>query len=148
MHTWGKSRRLAATGLAAGAVLFSSVGCTNWVAKGLNPNQWSAGQTRNSVVALGDQFDIRPFTYVGHDPCSYKAADFMLPGGGHNAYWVQRGWQLAHYAWANRTKLGVHYIVYRQSIINVDRAAEGWRLMANRGSWTANHMDHVHVSFR
>lgn len=133
---------VAVAAAAAGVVATSS--CTFW---NVNYNQWSAGKARSSVVLLGDQFDIKPMTYPGHDPSSYKAADFMLPGGGHTAYGVNRGYQLANYAWANHTRLGVHYIVYRQHIINIDRAAEGWRLMANRGSWTANHMDHVHISF-
>jgi hypothetical protein len=28
----------------------------------------------------------------------------------------------------------------------VERSSEGWRYMSDRGSTTANHYDHVHVS--
>lgn len=136
--------RLVALPVAGAALIASLASCTYWK---VNFNQWQAGQTRNSVVVLGNAFDIKPFTYPGHDPASYKAADFMLPDGGHSAYWVNKGWALANHARANAGKLHVHYIVYRQKIWNVQRAGEGWRPMANRGGWTANHYDHVHISF-
>lgn len=58
------------------------------------------------------------------------------------------GSQLAGYVKTNARRLGVQYIIYRQRIWNVDRASEGWRAMEDRGSATANHMDHVHVSFK
>lgn len=136
--------KLLAASVATAGIVASTSACTAW---NVNWNQWSQ-PPRSSVQTLGDGFDLRPITYGGHDPVSYKAADFMLPDGGHSAYWVNKGYQLANFAWANRAKLGVHYIVYRQHIINTDRASEGWRLMANRGNWTQNHMDHVHISFR
>jgi hypothetical protein len=47
----------------------------------------------------------------------------------------------AHYA-----ELGVSYVIYPQQIWSVERSGEGWRPMASRGSITANHYDHVHVS--
>jgi hypothetical protein len=37
-------------------------------------------------------------------------------------------------------------VIYRQHIWTVQRSSEGWRPMSDRGSPTANHMDHVHVS--
>jgi hypothetical protein len=90
-----------------------------------------------------------PTTYPGHDPSEWAAVDYMLPHGGHTAADVTAGWRLAHYAQALAIQGGrnIHYIVYRQHIWNIQRAAEGWRPMADRGSWTQNHMDHVHVSF-
>ena len=42
----------------------------------------------------------------------------------------------------------VKYVIWNQCIWNVSRAKEGWRSMASRGSTTANHKDHVHVSFK
>lgn len=134
--------RIALVALAAAAVTGLS-GCTYF---GTNWHQW-APEARGSVQALSDTFDIPAFTYVGHDPDSTHASDFMLPGGGHNAYWVNRGWELAHFAQTFHTKLKVHYIVFRQTIWNTERASEGWRPMANRGNWTQNHMDHVHISY-
>jgi hypothetical protein len=41
---------------------------------------------------------------------------------------------------------GVSYVIYSQRIWSVDRAGEGWRYMSDRGSSTANHYDHVHVT--
>ncbi len=38
------------------------------------------------------------------------------------------------------------YVIWKQRIISADRLSEGWRTMEDRGSPTANHMDHVHVS--
>lgn len=57
------------------------------------------------------------------------------------------GHNIAAWAEANAKKIGLSYEIYEQQIWNVARAAEGWRRMENRGSETANHQDHVHLSF-
>ncbi|NUP79751.1 MAG: hypothetical protein HOV96_19620 [Nonomuraea sp.] len=62
-------------------------------------------------------------------------------------FMTRTGQPLADYARSNAARLGVHYVIWNQQIWNIDRDAEGWRPMANRGSPTANHQDHVHVSF-
>ena len=59
----------------------------------------------------------------------------------------ERGTRLAEYARANARRLGVEYVIWRQRIWSVGRNGEGWRPMEDRGSATANHMDHVHVNF-
>jgi uncharacterized protein YraI len=56
------------------------------------------------------------------------------------------GWDLAKWVRANASRLGVMEVIYRQQIWTVQRSSEGWRSMEDRGSPTANHMDHVHVS--
>ena len=56
------------------------------------------------------------------------------------------GRALARFVQAHASELGVRYVIWQQHIWNVDRPAEGWRLMEDRGSPTQNHMDHVHVS--
>jgi len=56
------------------------------------------------------------------------------------------GWAAAKWLRANAKSLGVMEIIYRQQIWTVQRSSEGWRSMTDRGSPTANHMDHVHVS--
>jgi uncharacterized protein YgiM (DUF1202 family) len=56
------------------------------------------------------------------------------------------GWAAAKWLRANAKSLGVMEIIYRQQIWTVQRSSEGWRSMSDRGSPTANHMDHVHVS--
>lgn len=65
------------------------------------------------------------------------ALDFMVSDA--------RGTALANYVLANRRRLAVTYVIWRQRINSGD--GRGWRPMENRGSATANHMDHVHVSF-
>lgn len=66
------------------------------------------------------------------------AIDIMVSG--------DRGWQVAEFIRANYGALGVSYVIYSQRIWSVDRAGEGWRGMEDRGSITANHYDHVHVT--
>ena len=66
------------------------------------------------------------------------AIDIMVSG--------ERGWEVAEFVRAHYAELGVNYIIYSQRIWSVDRAGEGWRYMSDRGSTTANHYDHVHVT--
>jgi hypothetical protein len=66
------------------------------------------------------------------------AIDIMVSGS--------RGWEVAEFVRANYQELGVSYVIYSQKIWSVDRASEGWRYMEDRGSTTANHYDHVHVT--
>ncbi|WP_157550924.1 SH3 domain-containing protein [Nocardioides jensenii] len=66
------------------------------------------------------------------------AVDIMVSG--------DRGWEVAEFVRANFSDLGVNYIIYSQQIWSVDRSGEGWRGMEDRGSTTANHYDHVHVT--
>ncbi len=66
------------------------------------------------------------------------AVDIMTSGA--------RGWEIAEFVRANYAALGVSYLIYSQKIWSVERAGEGWRGMSDRGSATANHYDHVHVT--
>jgi hypothetical protein len=43
------------------------------------------------------------------------------------------------------SELGVDYVIYQQRILTSPNGA--WKQMENRGSPTANHMDHVHVNY-
>ncbi len=74
----------------------------------------------------------------GGDHGAGRALDVMVSG--------QRGWEIAEHLRSNSSQLGISYIIYSQKIWSVDRAGEGWRSMSDRGSTTANHYDHVHVS--
>jgi len=58
----------------------------------------------------------------------------------------QLGWEIAEFLQANRTQLGVDYLIFEQRIWTVQRGGEGWRGMSDRGGDTANHYDHVHVT--
>ncbi|GAA4801805.1 mucin-2 protein [Nocardioides caeni] len=66
------------------------------------------------------------------------AVDIMVSG--------DRGWEIAEFIRANYQALGVSYLIYSQQIWSVERSGEGWRGMSDRGSATANHYDHVHVT--
>jgi len=67
-----------------------------------------------------------------------RAIDIMVSG--------ETGWAIANFLRANYAALGIEYIIYAQQIWSVERAGEGWRGMSDRGSVTANHYDHVHVT--
>ncbi|HZA72622.1 MAG TPA: SH3 domain-containing protein [Propionibacteriaceae bacterium] len=56
------------------------------------------------------------------------------------------GWDIANWTRANASELGVSEVIYYQKIWTVQRSSDGWRPMADRGSASANHYDHVHVS--
>jgi hypothetical protein len=43
-------------------------------------------------------------------------------------------------------ELGVSEVIWSRQIWTVQRADDGWRWMEDRGSATANHYDHVHVT--
>ncbi len=67
-----------------------------------------------------------------------RAMDIMVSGA--------TGWEVANFIRENYASLGVEYVIHARNIWSVDRAGEGWRGMADRGSITANHLDHVHVT--
>lgn len=53
---------------------------------------------------------------------------------------------VANFYVANRDQLGVKYVIFNQAIASANTGWR-WRRMADRGSPTANHVDHPHVSF-
>jgi uncharacterized protein YraI len=67
-----------------------------------------------------------------------RAIDIMVTG--------ETGWAVADLLRANYASLGIEYIIFSQKIWSVERSGEGWRGMSDRGSVTANHYDHVHVT--
>lgn len=54
-----------------------------------------------------------------------------------------KGDEIAAYALANIDELSVKYVIWQQRI----NYGSGWESMEDRGGVTANHRDHVHVSF-
>ncbi len=72
------------------------------------------------------------------DHGSGRAVDVMVSGS--------TAWDIAEFLRANYSRFGISYVIHAQKIWSVDRAGEGWRPMEDRGSATANHYDHVHVS--
>jgi hypothetical protein len=68
-----------------------------------------------------------------------RALDIMVSSsslGDAIAAWVRE-----HY-----DELGVSEVIWSQRIWTVERSGDGWRWMEDRGSATANHYDHVHVT--
>jgi hypothetical protein len=70
---------------------------------------------------------------------SGKALDIMTSD-------VELGYTIAEFLQEHASELHLYDIIWRQHIWTPVRASEGWRMMPNRGSATANHYDHVHVS--
>ena len=73
----------------------------------------------------------------GSDHNSGNAVDIMITGA--------TGDRITEYLIANRDRLNVKYVIFEQKIY---ASYTGWsgRAMEDRGSVTANHYDHVHVS--
>lgn len=69
------------------------------------------------------------------DHPSGLAIDFMVD--------PETGDALADYVLQNQSDFGVTYVIWQQQYND----GSGWSPMEDRGSPTANHMDHVHVSF-
>jgi len=67
-----------------------------------------------------------------------RALDIMCSGS--------LGDSIANYVRSHASELGVSEVIWAQRIWTVQRSSEGWRPMEDRGSSTANHYDHVHVS--
>ena len=74
-----------------------------------------------------------------------RAVDIMIPDWSVPAN-ADYGWEIAHYFQNNAATYKISYIIYRQQLWNAAYPDRGWRLMEDRGSVTANHYDHVHVS--
>ena len=55
------------------------------------------------------------------------------------------GDQIAAFLQKHRSELGIHYLIWQQQIWR-PATSGSWRGMSDRGSPTANHMDHVHAS--
>lgn len=67
-----------------------------------------------------------------------RALDIMSTGSLGDA--------IADYVRSHASAFGVSEVIWAQRIWTVQRSSEGWRPMEDRGSGTANHYDHVHVS--
>jgi hypothetical protein len=76
----------------------------------------------------------------GGDHRTGRAVDIMVYGDS------ALGYKIAAFAQKNASALGISQVIWHQHIWTVQRSGDGWRAMPNRGSATANHMNHVHVS--
>ena len=79
------------------------------------------------------------------DHPSGRAVDIMMPDGGSGDD-VALGDDIARYYQENAAAYGIYYMIWRQRIWKAGEPVGQWTSMADRGSPTANHMDHVHIS--
>jgi hypothetical protein len=160
----GALKQIAVTGREqAGRTQVVLDGQSRWVSSDYlsqdKPEPEPAGPSLGGVCANGSSIDAgRASLYEIHDVVcanwpqitSYgtwrgdgehgqgRAIDIMTTG--------ETGWAVANFLRANYASLGIEYIIFSQNIWSVERAGEGWRGMSDRGSTTANHYDHVHVT--
>lgn len=74
---------------------------------------------------------------AGGDHGAGLALDIMVDPGTGN--------QVAAFLQENQAKLGIEYLIWQQRIWR-PATSGSWRGMSDRGSPTANHMDHVHAN--
>ena len=111
---------------------------------GLTPNsQRLLSSLQANFPEVKTYYGVRPDSVPDHP--SGKAIDSMLPNY-KSASGKALGQRIANWAKANHKSLNIEYIIWDQHIWNVKRSSEGWRYMAGRGSDTANHKDHVHIT--
>jgi hypothetical protein len=91
---------------------------------------------------LAQRYGIPAGSLIGR---AGRAGKSDHPSGHAIDFMVNRatGDKLADYALAHMDELGVKYVIWRQRYND----GSGWDAMEDRGDATANHMDHVHVSF-
>lgn len=80
-----------------------------------------------------------------NDHPSGRAIDIMIPDY-KSTEGRDLGDRMAADLRSRATQLGIQYIIWDGHIWNVARDGEGWRHMADRGSDSANHYDHLHVN--
>ena len=93
---------------------------------------------------VGAQYGVDSYSlYRPGDPGDHGkglAVDFMVPVNS------QQGDDIANYSVNNMTDNNISYVIWKQKIYG-DWTNGQWKQMEDRGGVTANHYDHVHVSF-
>lgn len=124
------------------------------------PSGWGEGNlTRDAVWLMrvtrqlwSEVSDVGGYRATDPHPDhpSGRAVDIMIPGGGRSSMGVALGDQAAAYLMENAEAYGVQYLIWRQRIWVAGKdpvvAPAQWRMMSDRGDWTSNHMDHVHIT--
>ena len=109
------------------------------IPNGLRPNAANGARVVREMGFTGTIHGLGSRAGTSDHPHG-NAIDVMTNGN------VQQGRQIAEHFRQNRQELGVKYVIYQQHIAS-PRTGWQWERMANRGSATANHMDHPHISF-
>ncbi len=121
---------------AAGGISAAPCAGGSAVESGLTPD---AIRVHRAVCALFPSVTAYGGVGGGGEHATGRAVDIMIPSSGV-------GSQIAAWVRANARSLGVSEVIWSQHIWTVQRSGEGWRAMSDRGSATANHYDHVHVT--
>ncbi|GAA4839207.1 hypothetical protein GCM10023201_30880 [Actinomycetospora corticicola] len=102
----------------------------------------SYGGVADSVQTVGNALEC---VFPGHDVLGVgsrgNASDH--PGGYALDFMTTSGDAIAECVIDNKDALGVSYAIWDQRI----NTGSGWKSMEDRGGATANHEDHVHISF-
>lgn len=113
-----------------------------------NSSHYSLGSVKpwvsKAASVLGPMFGI---STIGGYRASSDVANSDHPKGLALDFMCGKstGDRLAPYAVANHRALNITYVIWQQRIWSINNPS--WKKMEDRGSPTANHMDHVHVSF-
>jgi hypothetical protein len=112
----------------------------------------NTGLTDHAIEVKGTLAGVFPtITTIGGyragdygDHGSGLALDVMIPdweGAG-----VELGDTIARWCQDNYRTLGIKYLIWRQRYWQAGWSPDSWQWMADRGSPTQNHYDHVHIS--
>jgi hypothetical protein len=109
----------------------------------LKPQAQAAANAVVSNVPGADAITLGGTRASAADPGGHPsglAVDYMVLGNS------ALGDAIVAYHIAHWDELGVEYIIWQQRMLS--SPSGGWKGMENRGSPTANHMDHPHVNYR
>jgi hypothetical protein len=108
---------------------------------------WSDSNVKPHVQAAAREIGTRFGTMnIGGYRSGADAQDHGL-GLALDVMTTTAGESIAQFAQQNAARLGITYVIWNQAIWD-SRNNRGWEPMADRGSPTANHKDHVHISFK
>jgi hypothetical protein len=138
---WVKAQYLSATKpVAAVAGGISSAACKSGsaVENGLTPDAIRVHRAVCAKFPAITGYSGLRAADSGSEHATGHALDIMISGSA--------GQEIADWLHANYKALGISQLIWQQHIWTVQRSSEGWRAMPDRGSITANHYDHVHVT--
>jgi hypothetical protein len=133
----------AAVTQAAGSVAATVKAKISNTAGAINPRAQAAADAVVSNVPGAGSITLGGTRASAADPGGHPsglAVDYMVMANG------ALGDAIVAYHVAHWNDLGVEYLIYEQRMMS--SPGGGWKPMENRGSATANHMDHVHVNYR
>jgi len=99
-------------------------------------------EVRANFPQIKTIYGWRSSSSYSEDHPSGRAIDIMIPSYKSN---IALGDSIAQYFIDNGARLHVSYVIWQQRNYRLTRGY--WVAMADRGGDTANHLDHVHVSF-